>query len=75
MAGIVPVKGESNVPFAVPVFFYLVMLFDNIDQMISVLISNIFHSKVIHDESKTFGAPIVHPKSRGVGTLPIAMGV
>ena len=44
---IVTVKGESEIAIAVPVFSDIIMLFNYTNQMISVFISNIFHSKIV----------------------------
>ena len=44
---IVPVEGESEIALAFSVFSDIIMLFNYTNQMIYVLLSKIFHSKIV----------------------------
>ena len=41
--------------------------------MLSVLIADEFHAKVIHAEAETDWAPVMFLESRGDGALPISL--
>ena len=73
--GLIPIGGESNILFALPVRCDFVVFFDDAYQMVCVFLSHIFYAKIVNDEAETDGAPLVRSQPGGEPALLIAMGV
>ncbi len=59
--GIVPIKHKSKVSRSFPVGVNCVVLFQYAHEMLDVVLVNVLHAKVVDDECKTDGAPVVSP--------------
>ena len=46
---IVPVESESEIALALPLFSDIIMFFNYTNQMVCVLLSNIFHAKIVNN--------------------------
>ena len=72
---VVPVKGEAEVAFAIPVFGDVVGFLDGVDQVVSVLTSNVLDAKIVDDKSKLNWTPIMGPHAGCVAALVVAVRV
>jgi len=71
---IVPFECYSTVEFSSPIFSDAVVFADAVAEMISVLLADIFDSKIIDHEGKFNGAPFVTPEPGCVTTLEVSFG-
>ena len=53
--------------FTLPILGYVMMIFNNNCQLINILLSDIFKSKIVNYEHKIYGDPFVTPQARSCG--------
>ena len=70
---IVPIDCEANVAAAFPLVADGVVLFDGLHEVFGVFGSNVFHSKIIDDQTEADWSPIVLPKPGADLALPISV--
>ena len=66
-------QGETAVLFSVPIRRHLIMLFDNSNQVICVLPSDVFDSEIINHEAELDGAPLMRPQTWGKFALEVTL--
>ena len=71
---IVPFECYSTVEFFRPIFSDAVFSADAVAEMISMLLVDIFDSKVVDHQGKCDGAPSVTPETGCVTTLEVSLG-
>ena len=64
---IVPIQVNVCKFLTLPILGYVMILFKNTFQVISVLLYHIFNSKIINYEHNLYGAPFVTPQSWSCG--------
>ena len=72
---IIPIKGDSKVALAFLILCNVIILFDAFNEVVSMLLTNILYSKVVHDERETDRPPFMCPQNRCSLALVIAMGI
>ena len=70
---VVKIEGDAAVFFARPIFVDHVILLKDADEVVGVFFAHVFDPKIVDDEAETYWLPGVHPKSRCLVTLMIAM--
>ena len=58
---VVPIKGDSNVFAACPIFRNFVMLFENANQMHRMFFPNILYPKIIDNKCEQDGSGFMSP--------------
>ena len=51
---IIPIESESEVALAFPVLCNVIIFFDAFNYMISMLLTNILYSKIVHNDRETY---------------------
>ena len=64
---VVPIQVNACKFLTLPILGYVMMIFKNTFQGISVLLSHILKSKIINYEHKLYGAPFVTPQAWSCG--------
>ena len=72
---LIQMKGESEVALELPVLYNVIIFFDEFNDMVSMLLTNIFYSKSVHDERETYWPPFMCPQTGCSLALVIAMGI
>ena len=72
---IVPIECEAEVAIDIQVINDIVGFLDGVDQMISVLTSDVLDAKIVDDKSKANWSPVVGPKAGCVAALVVAVRV
>ncbi len=73
LARVIPLNGESTVSFS---FFFdraLIIFLDCLQEVLGVLFSDVFDSKIVDDQGERNGMPLVLPQTRSCFALRIAM--
>ena len=60
---IILIKGESKVALAFPILYDVMIFFDTFDEVVSMLLTNILYSKIVHNERKTDRPPFMCPQT------------
>ena len=71
MAVVVPIDIQPQVTFAPPIVADFVVLSEDFHEVIHVVFSGIFYTKIIKAEQESYRAPVVCPKYWGDLTLVI----
>ena len=72
MVGVVPVEVDAEVALAAPVGGDLLVGLVDREEVLDVLLANVFHTEIVHAKRKGDGAPSVRPEARSEFTLVIA---
>jgi hypothetical protein len=72
MVGVVPVYGDSEVACSVPVFFDVIMLLEDLEEMVDVFLANLLNAEVINHKCETDWTPCVFPVAGGYFGLRVA---
>ncbi len=70
---VIPLNGESTVSFS---FFFdraLIVFLDRFQEVLGVLLTDVFDSKVIDDQGEHNGTPLVFPQTGSGLALRVAM--
>ena len=67
MCGVVPIDGESTEEGTSPVDGDGVEFLEGLDEVVSVLFSDVLDKKVIYNEGEKYGFGVVLPQRRGSG--------
>jgi hypothetical protein len=73
LAWVIPLNGESTVSFS---FFFnraLIIFLDRLQEVLGVLLTGVFDSKVVDDQRERNGTPLVLPQTGSGLALRIAM--
>ena len=70
---VIPLNGESTVSFSLFFDRALTIFFDRFQEVLDVLLTDIFDSKVIDDQGENNGMPLVFPQTRSGLALRVAM--
>ena len=70
---IVPFDVNAGIFCAFPIHVNLVVFFNCHLEVTSVAFSGLYHPKIINDQQKCDGAPLVAPQARGDRALVVAM--
>src|SRR5210317_1720514 len=73
LSRIIPIKGESEVSFSLPICCTVIVFLNYFDQMFCMLFAYIFDAKIVDDKSETDRTPIMRPESRSVFALVVSM--
>ena len=69
----VPVECDPTVEIDCVIYFDIVMAFDCCDEMIEMLFSDVFNSKIVHDEGELDGAGDMLEESWHVREFKVAV--
>ena len=72
---IIPIKGESKVALAFPFLCNVIIFFDDFNEMVIMILSNILYSKIAHNERETDRPPFICPQTGCNLALMVAMGI
>ena len=72
---IIKIKGDSEVALDLPVLCNVIIIFDAFNEIVSMLLANIFYPKIFHDERETDRPPFMCPQTGCDLDLVIAMGI
>jgi hypothetical protein len=73
LAWVIPLDGESTVSFS---FFFdqaLIIFLDRLQEVLGVLLTDVFDSKVVNDQRERDGTPLMLPQTRSGFALQTAM--
>ena len=54
---VVQIKRQTDVFFAFPILAYFIIFFEDLQEVVGVLLSQILYSEVIYYQCETYGAP------------------
>ena len=60
---IIPVNGDAIIQFLVSVLGHFIVFFKGFQEMVYMLLVNLFYSKIVNNKRKQNGAPFVFPKA------------
>jgi hypothetical protein len=70
---VVPFDGKSAISFAVPIVRTLIVLSNCVQEVLRVLLADVFYSKIVDDKGELDWARFVRPQSGRCLTLCVAM--
>ena len=72
---VIPFKLDTAVEMSLPILFELIVLTECVDEVIGIVSSNIFNSKIIDGKGKLHRPGDMFPKAPHVGHLMVSMWV
>ena len=72
---VVPIDSEANIPLPLPLVAHGAFLLQGCHEVLFVFFSDIFYTKIIHNEAETDGSQIMFSETRADRALPIFFGI
>ena len=72
---IITIKIESEVALDLPILCNVMILFDAFYEVVRMLLTNIFYSKIVDNECETDRPPFISPQTKCNLALMVAMGI